>query len=132
VYFITVVTDQRARRFEDFTIACAMCRQLDRFDSRLPGKMLCWVVMPDHVHFLFQLGEVELNRVVQRLKAGSGARLNRLIGRKGPFWETGFYDHGLRHEEDARSIARYIVGNPVRAKLVDSVGRYPFWNATWL
>ena len=94
--------------------------------------MLCWVVMPDHVHFLFQLGEVDLNRVVQRLKAGSGARLNRLIGRKGPFWETGFYDHGLRHEEDARSIARYIVGNPVRAKLVDSVGRYPFWNATWL
>ena len=132
VYFVTVVAHQRENWFEDHATARAMCRQLHRFDTRQSGKMLCWVVMPDHIHFLFQLGEIDLGKIVQRLKAGSATSLNRLLGRKGQFWESGFYDHGLRHERDARGIARYIVANPLRAKLVERVGDYPFWNAIWL
>ena len=88
--------------------------------------------MPDHVHFLLEIVEDDLSKTVQRLKAGSARALNRTLKRNGKFWEPGFYDRGLRHEDDARSIARYIVGNPLRAKLVRKIGNYPFWNAAWL
>jgi hypothetical protein len=31
-----------------------------------------------------------------------------------------------------QGIARYIVGNPLQAGLVDRIGDYPHWDAVWL
>jgi hypothetical protein len=47
-------------------------------------------------------------------------------------WQDGFHDHGIRREEDLRKVARYIVGNPLRAGLVDNILNYPYWDAVWL
>ena len=93
---------------------------------------LCWVVMPDHIHLLLQLGEADLGQVVKKLKAQSARRLNHEIGRAGRFWAPGFHDHALRKEEDLKYVARYIVANPLRAGLVKRVASYPYWNAVWL
>ena len=98
----------------------------------LGAQNLCWVVMPDHVHLLLQLAESGLGQVVRRLKARSALQLNRAIGRSGRFWAPGFHDHALRREENLISVARYIVGNPLRARLVERLGDYPYWNAAWL
>jgi hypothetical protein len=42
-----------------------------------------------------------------------------------------FHDHALRGDEDLQSVTRYLVGNPLRAGLVENIGEYPFWNAEW-
>jgi REP element-mobilizing transposase RayT len=132
IYLVTAVTHQRVPWFQAFAYAQLMCRNLHD-PAGLPGAQnLCWVVMPDHVHVLLQLGEAELDRVVRRLKARSALQLNRAIGRRGRFWAPGFHDHALRREENLKSVARYIVGNPLRARLVERVGDYPYWNAAWL
>jgi hypothetical protein len=47
-------------------------------------------------------------------------------------WQKGFYDRALRSDEDVAAVARYIVANPLRAGLVDSVREYPFWDAIWV
>ena len=57
---------------------------------------------------------------------------SREIGRKGRFWAPGFHDHALRREEDVKCTALYIVGNPLRAGLVERVADYRYWNADWL
>ena len=88
--------------------------------------------MPDHVHLLLELGETGLSAVMKRLKARSAVQLNREIGRGGRFWAPGYHDHALRREEDLRSVARYIVANPLRAGLATRAGDYPWWNAAWL
>ena len=88
--------------------------------------------MPDHVHLLLQLKKGNLSEVVQKLKSVSAIKLNKAIGRKGRFWQPGFHDHALRKEECVKSIARYIVANPLRAGLVKNLRQYPFWNAIWL
>jgi putative transposase len=31
-----------------------------------------------------------------------------------------------------RNLARYVVANPLRAGLVDSIRDYPHWDAVWL
>jgi len=132
IYFITTATHGRIPWFQQFDLASIMSRCMLDPKCFPDARNLCWVVMPDHVHVLVQLGETPLSEVVRRLKAKSALLLNREIGRKGRFWDAAFHDHGLRKEESVRGIARYIVGNPLRAGLVTNVGDYPYWHAIWL
>jgi putative transposase len=132
IYFITTVTQARIPWFAEFSFARLMCRNLHQRRALGDADNLCSVVMPDHVHVLLQLGDLPLDRVINRLKSRSAVLLNREIGRKGRFWAAGFYDHAIRREESVVDVARYIVANPLRAGLVRRLGDYPWWNAVWL
>jgi REP element-mobilizing transposase RayT len=99
------------------------------------GKVcsLAWVIMPDHVHWLFQLGdEMDLSAVIKRFKARSAHRVNDYLHRHGTLWQMSFHDHAVRKDEDVQGIARYIVANPLRAGLVKNIGDYLLWDAIWL
>ena len=93
---------------------------------------LCFVVMPDHVHWLFQLSKGhELSCVVSRTKGRSSFRINRMQRRAGPMWQAGFHDHAVRQEEDIENLAHYTIVNPVRAGLVGLAEDYPHWWSQW-
>jgi putative transposase len=133
IYHVTLTTDGRRPVFLDFVLARVAVRHLRRMDELGWTDCLAWVVMPDHLHWLFGLGDaVELARVVQGYKGASAREINGLRGTGGPVWQRGYYDHALRKEEDVLAIARYIVGNPLRAGLAASIGDYPHWDAKWL
>jgi hypothetical protein len=55
-----------------------------------------------------------------------------MTGRCGPLWQTGYHDRAIRDGEDLLPFARYIVANPLRAGLVEKIGDYPLWDASWL
>src|SRR5690554_4352752 len=132
-YHLTFTTREREPLFRDFDAARAVAACLHEGALVPDGRMLAWVVMPDHVHCLLQLGERQpLPAAVSALKSGSARRVNRAAGRTGPMWSRAYHDHALRSGEDLREVARYIVANPLRAGLVDRIGDYPFWNAVWL
>ena len=89
--------------------------------------------MPDHLHVVLQLGDHSgLSEVVNRIKAGTGRALNKHLNRTGPVWQRSYHDHLLRKEEDLRTVARYVVMNPLRAGLVKRLADYPHWDAMWL
>jgi putative transposase len=91
------------------------------------------VLMPDHAHWLIQLGDKRsLSMTVNHIKSASARMSNRSLNRQGPLWDRAFYDHLLRADEDLRQAARYIIANPIRAGLVRRAADYPFWNAVWL
>lgn len=95
------------------------------------AQLLCWVLMPDHWHGLVQLGDHDaLSLVMNRFKAFTARRLS--CTQAGVVWDRGFHDRALHKEDDIRAVARYIVANPVRAGLVNSVLDYPYWNCIWL
>lgn len=97
------------------------------------AKMLAWVLMPDHVHWLLQIGDNDdLPTVVNRLKSASARQANHMLGRSGALWERAYHDHALRSDEDVITVVRYIVANPIRAGLIERTGDYPFWNAIWV
>jgi REP element-mobilizing transposase RayT len=132
-YHLTVTTLHRTPVFLAFETACEAARCFD--DPMLLGDacMLAWVLMPDHALWLLQLGgRDELAAVVMRLKSGSARRVHGVAGKAGALWSRAYHDHALRKEEDLRTVARYIVCNPIRAGIVTRAGDYPFWNATWL
>jgi REP element-mobilizing transposase RayT len=127
IYFITAATTDRQPVFADFSHARQLIRVLQENAAMQRAQTLCFVVMPDHLHWLMQLGEgFDLPQVVRTVKSLSSKRIGRSI------WQKGFYDHAVRREEDLRSLARYIVANPLRAGLVESVGLYPHWDSVWL
>ncbi|EDY87454.1 conserved hypothetical protein [gamma proteobacterium HTCC5015] len=82
--------------------------------------------MPDHLHWLLQLNHEPLETVVGRVKAVTSKRIGLAL------WQSGFYDQALRQSESPKNLARYIVANPLRAHLVQSIGDYPHWDVAWL
>lgn len=131
-YLITTVSMGRQRWFSDPIIAGAVVEKL--IDSELwrDAERLCWVLMPDHLHLLVQLAEDRsLSRLIQRIKAVTSLTANRAMGRQGRLWMPGYHDHALRKDKCLRDVARYIAWNPVRAGLVPTPDRYPFWGAIW-
>ena len=109
-----------------------MCRALKEFDDRTDCVLLCWVVMPDHVHILLQLGRGALPQLMRELKGRSAVAVNQAVRRTVRFWAPGYHDRAIRKAENLRKVARYVIGNPLRAGLVEDVGKYPYWNAAWL
>lgn len=131
-YLITTVTHQRIPLFNDFDVARLLIHELQTTCSELSVESLAWVVMPDHLHWLFVLNHSLVPEVVRRVKGKSAYRINLRRGYQGKLWQKGFHDHAIRRDEDLRAVARYIIANPLRAGLVDNVGDYPFWDAAWL
>jgi len=133
VYHLTMTTHARERWFLDFLAARAAIRALNDSSTLQGSRILAWVLMPDHLHALAQLGNMDdLAGLVTRLKSASGRAVNSTLRRTGPVWQRAFHDHVLRAEEDVRIVARYIIMNPLRANLVRRVSEYPHWDAVWL
>jgi REP element-mobilizing transposase RayT len=92
-----------------------------------------YVLMPDHLHWLFALGSAKsLSRLVQSVKRYSSGRLARERLAEVPVWQAGFFDHAIRADEDLVTVSRYIVANPLRAGICAEIGHYPHWDAVWL
>lgn len=81
--------------------------------------------MPDHVHWLLQLNG-NLSEAVRRYKTYVSLDIGQRI------WQDGFHDRMIRKEESLKTVARYIVANPLRANLVDDIVQYSYWDAAWL
>nr|WP_044871315.1 transposase [Pseudomonas sp. LFM046] len=133
IYHITMTTDERRPLFREFECARIAVAELRRLHEQNVVNSLAWVLMPDHLHWLFQLnGPIGLSTVVKVFKGRSARQLGLWMDTGGAVWQQGFRDHALRSEEDIRKVARYIVANPLRAGLVERIGDYPFWDAQWL
>ena len=132
-YHVTITTKHRVPMFACFEAGCAAARALDDPACRGDASMPAWMLMPDHLHVLLQLGGRDgLADVVSRLKATTARAVNVALSRDGAVWGRGFHDHAIRNQERLETVARYIIANPVRAGLVERVGDYPFWDAVYL
>jgi REP element-mobilizing transposase RayT len=132
IYFITTVINKRRKLFVNLEPCRNIIQQMKRLDDEGHIATIAWV-MPDHIHWLFELKtDYDLATVVKRFKGRTARKLNLLLGKKGTFWQHAYYDHALRTDEDIKKIARYIVANPLRAGLVERIEDYPHWDAVWL
>lgn len=133
IYLITTVTSRRDPVFRDFRAGRIVVNEMRSLEVEGRADTLAWVLMPDHLHWLMQLGVGQtLARVIKILKGRSSRILNQNLKRKGAVWQSAYHDHAVRRDEDLNRLARYIVANPLRAGIVTSVGNYPLWDCVWL
>ena len=127
IYLVTMIRSERRRIFDDFFAARVLIQILKAESHMQRASSLAFVVMPDHLHWLMQLGEsTTLAQSVRGIKSITTHRLGQQV------WQRGYHDHAVRREEDIKAMARYVIANPVRAGLCGSVGSYPHWDAAWL
>ncbi|SEL05214.1 REP-associated tyrosine transposase [Ectothiorhodospira marina] len=131
LYLVTLTCHRRYRHFTSLTAGRTFVGAL--ISVRHEARTLCYVVMPDHAHWLMQLKVgADLSRVVQKVKSLTTRQMRSGGGLSGPLWQKGFHDRALRKEEDVIAVARYVIANPLRAGLVESIGAYSLWDACWL
>lgn len=132
-YHIITVVQGRRPIFADFTLGRMVVAEMRRLHDQGEVESVAFVVMPEHLHWLFVLGEEhDLSEVVRLLKGRSANRVGKAIESQKPLWQRAFFDHAIRREEEVRQIARYIVANPLRRGLAESVRDYPLWDAIWI
>src|SRR5208283_1809910 len=72
-----------------------------------------FVVMPNHVHLLVcLLRDREIEATCYSWKKFMATQINRILGRKGRFWQEESFDHLVRTPDQFEAICRYIAANP--------------------
>jgi putative transposase len=126
VYHITTVTRNRNPYFCSLNNGRKLVKEMMLLQSKDVAETLCYVIMPDHLHWLMVLRQGKLSEVMKQLKGRSSVAMGE------PVWQANYFDHAVRKEEDLRNMARYIIANPLRAKLVERLEEYSLWDAVWL
>jgi putative transposase len=112
--------------FTTHDIVDVVLDQIMRAAGENAFEVAAYVFMPDHLHLLIE-GRSEssdLRRFAHAAKQYSGFAYKRSTGKR--LWQPSYYDHVLRDDDDTWGVARYLVGNPIRAGLVQNAAEYPF------
>jgi REP element-mobilizing transposase RayT len=94
-----------------------------RFRGEKKYELLCYCIMPNHVHLIIKDVErsaAPLYKVLQSLKSYTSRQSNLLLQREGAFWQEESYDHVVRTGEELERTIWYVLHNPAKAGLVDS------------
>jgi len=113
---------------KDARVAAAVEEVFLRFDGQR-YRMTAWVVMPNHVHLLFELWDMPLGKLLKAWKGTSANAANQVLGCTGTFWQEEYWDRFMRDEEHFRKAKHYIEWNPVKAHLVKTPEAWRFGSA---
>lgn len=97
----------------------------ERYDLR------AWVIMPNHVHVLFQIGTTPMSDIVASWKKHTARKANRWLKKRGRFWELDYWDTYMRDMEHEQATLHYIEANPVKAMLIRESQQWKWSSARW-
>ena len=131
-YSVTLATENRNPLLTTPGTPDIIFQCFDWLETNERLQWICIMVMPDHIHAVFQLGnEQTLSQLMQSLKRYTAKQINIRLARNGSFWQENYYDHGIRRDESLNKIIRYCYGNPVRKGLVEHPKDYPHWRCKY-
>ena len=139
-YFFSAVIERRQRLLTT-DLGRASLREAIRITrSRRPFAMIAIVLLPDHLHCVWQLpkDDDDFSTRWRHLKseftrrylshASHPEEFNRSKQRKQErgIWQRRFYERACRDDEDVKRCVDYIHWNPVKHGIVDQVKDYPW------
>lgn len=123
VYFVTFVTKGRSPWLGQPTARQAVLDVLGKWHTEGDGAVWAAVVMPDHIHVLFEAGvRLSVGRCVSRWKTQARAA----AGYAGE-WQRDFWEHRVRDGESIEEYGWYLILNPYRAGLCQPDVTWPGW-----
>ncbi|WP_052055627.1 transposase [Myxosarcina sp. GI1] len=131
-YFFTIVTYCRRPLFKDPQNIEILRMAIAKIKDKKPFKILAAVILPDHLHFLWQLppDDADYSQRISRMKvlftraykAKNFSNLelsaSRHKHRESDVWQRRFWEHAIADETDLQKHLDYIHNNPVKHKLV--------------
>ena len=95
----------------------------ERYDLR------AWVVMPNHVHALFTVDLTPMAEILASWKKPTAFKANRLLRRRGAFWQADYWDTFMRDSAHEVEVRNYSENNPAKAGLVLDPKQWPWSSA---
>jgi REP element-mobilizing transposase RayT len=92
-------------------------------------RLCAWVVMPNHVHVLFEVWQVPMSEIVYSWKRFGATKMNKALGLEGRFWQKEYWDRFMRDEEHFNRARHYVESNPVKAGLCARAEDWPWSSA---
>jgi putative transposase len=125
-YFVTTVVKNRKDLLRDLAVCSLIIEDLKFYRKKHGFLLHGYVIMPDHLHILISAqGNATISQIMHDLKSHTAQEINLTLGRQGPFWQEGFYDHIVRDERDFQRKIDYIHKNPLRSGLAAEISDYP-------
>ena len=125
-YFLTVCVLSRRPAFQQSDRATDVINELLRTAADYGFAVVAYCVMPDHAHALLEgtKQDSDFRKFVSMFRQRSGFHFKQTAGES--LWQDGFYEHVLRSDEAYLPIAAYVLANPIRAGLCETIDAYPF------
>ena len=123
-YFVTLCTFNKADVFCDRCSVSFLLNSLGAKSRTFRFKVWAYCFMPDHLHLLVEGSDdsSDFRRFISAFKQDTGFNYKKRFGLR--LWQTNYYEHVLRNEEDTDAIAKYIFSNPVRKGFVEDYRDY--------
>ena len=88
--------------------------------------------MPNHVHLLCTplLGH-SLADIMHSIKSFTSSEANKMLNRKGRFWQKEYFDRYIRSARQFARTVTYIENNPVKSSLCEKAEDWPFSSAAF-
>ena len=116
-YFVTSVTHNRKRILIENQSSFWNAVDKAQIGSRF--AIDAWVLMPDHFHIIIKPLESDLSSIIKRIKLSFAYQFrNSQNMYRGKVWQSRFWDHIIRDENDLNRHLDYIHYNPVKHGLV--------------
>ena len=118
---------------QDARVACMFVEAIRYGEmARRFYVLRAWVVMPNHVHVIFQ-PHTELSSIMRWLKGRTSRVANSILGRTGTaFWQNESFDHWIRSAEELEYLIEYVEDNPLKAGLVEAKEQWRWSSAGWV
>ena len=126
LYHVTSRGNARPRVFRDDEDRETFLATLAWVVSRCRWRCHAYCLMNNHIHLLIDTPQPNLSRGMRQLNGVYTQRFNRRHRRVGHLFQERFQAILVEKERYLLELARYIVLNPVRAKMVKTPERYPW------
>lgn len=85
--------------------------------------LIAFSIMPNHVHMIFRQNE-DLSTIMRQIKGATAYSINKILNKKGAFWEENYYDKVIRDEKHFEIVYEYVKNNALKAGLEDFKERF--------
>lgn len=118
LYHVTSRGNERRPIFHDDEDRNAFLRFLGEAATRFGWNVSAWVLMTNHFHLVIQTPNADLSRGMHWINGSYAGWFNRRHERWGHFFGGRFKAFVIEKESYFKEVIRYVVLNPVRAKIV--------------
>lgn len=142
LHYVTLNIRERRRAFCRDSHAILALEELRYSCDAFPGKLVAYVVMPDHIHFVAGIDDGRLSVFLAQFKSAVTKSIEQLAQQENDakvlhwlhkdghpnLWQEGKHSFHLWSGYMIRQKINYIHNNPVRAGLVERPGDY-LWSS---
>ena len=124
---MTICTDNKEKLFDSEVGGKIIINELLRTAKDLRFRILCYCLMPDHLHVIVSPGEsnLSLSKFLNVFKGRTTAVFRERKDLK-KIWQRSAFDHVIRTEENLKGVIEYIRNNPVRKGIVENADDFPY------